>query len=116
MRSPVYAWGDGSSVHLWARVDEKQVRVFDPDPEDYPGFAGGIEIDQSVFDALVLFRHAELCRSPKKMRRAVSSALTHAGNFGSYDFLEALGQHPREDFYKQMSAIVAGQESREATS
>jgi len=108
LREPVYAWGDGYSVHLWARRDSV-VEAFDPNPRrcdpeesDYPGFTGGLAMPQAVFDALVLYRHAELAQDPKQMRRAVKAAKKYAGNVGSYAFLESIGRDPRSDFRKRM--------------
>lgn len=115
MRTPVYAWGDGVMVHLWAResVDPRQAHAFDPE-DSYPDFTGGIAIKEEVFDALVLFRMAELVSNPKELKRAVRRAVKEAGNFGSFSFQELLGGDPAGDFAKRMQAIKAELDKKKA--
>ena len=113
MRDPVYCWGDGERVHLWARRDT-EAKAFHPikgtpDPAeedcDYPGFTGGLSMPQGVFDVLALYRAAELMQNPKAFRKAVKAAKKASGNFGSWAFLESLGEDPAGEFRKRMEAI-----------
>lgn len=69
MRFPVYAWGDGEQIHLWARAENDDgVTAFDPvhggmveSTESqreatwaYPDFAGGIAMPMDVWGELVV--------------------------------------------------------------
>ena len=111
MRSPVYAWGDGRRVHLWARADEADAHAFDPGPVDdpnYPGFTGGIVMREDVYDALVMMRYAELCGDDKAFRRAVRRARKERGNLGSWDLLEALGEDPAAAFRAKLKRATEG--------
>lgn len=82
MRFPVYAWGDGERIHLWARAENDDgVTAFDPvhggmveSTESqreatwaYPDFAGGIAMPMDVWDELVVMRYAELERQPARL-------------------------------------------------
>jgi hypothetical protein len=96
MRWPIYAWGDGRSVHLWAREGEPTVGVMDPTM--YEGFAGGIHMPQAEFDALVLLRMAQIIHDEKELRRAMKRAKKHRGNFGTDALWEALGEDPKAEF------------------
>ena len=104
MRSPIYCWGDGRRVHVWARA-ETSARVMDP--THYEGFLGGVSMKESTFDALCLYRAAELMNEPKALRRAVKKAKKLSGNFGSFAFLEALGEDPEAEFAARMAAVTA---------
>lgn len=102
MRSPLYVWGSGDPlgrrhhgdwIHIWVRQDhEADARMLDNgdgsiEDRDYPDFTGGISIRQDLFDALVLYRYAELQESPCEMRRARNAAkLDGPGNCGASTF------------------------------
>jgi hypothetical protein len=109
MRSPIYAWGDGRSVHLWVREDTEGFGVMDP--EHYLGFAGGIHMREAEFDALVLLRMAQLIRDTKAMRKALKRAKKHRGNFGTWDLMEMLGEDPEGEFRRRMAKIKAERDS-----
>lgn len=99
MRTPIYVWGTDAphertrgNVHIWVRKGEEVGAQFDP--EDYPDFTEGVAIEQRVFDALVLYRMAELENSPTEMARAKRMAKKLAGNFGSFVYLRSIGVDP----------------------
>lgn len=104
LRHPIYVWGDGKRWHLWVREDGSG-RMMNPDW--YEGFDGGISMPEAVFDAIVLYRAAQLIEDTKDMRRAVKKAKKLAGNFGSFRFLELLGEDPEAEFARRIDEAKA---------
>ncbi len=110
MRHPVYAWDDGVFIHLWARNDQKDAQAFHQDHDGYPDFDGGIAMKLDVFDVLVLFRYAELVGDRKRLKKVVKLARKEGGNFGSFDFLEVLGEDPMGEFKRRMDEVTANRD------
>ena len=105
MRWPVYVWGDGRSVFLWARSgDDAEAAGVRPIAEWCldEGWAGGLSMPQWLFDELALARVAEMVEEGTTLRRAIrglkSKRSPVAGNFGGWTILEALGLHPMREF------------------
>ena len=91
MRWPVYVWDSSSHTHLWPRRDADPKECHPDETADVETYSAGISIRSDIFDALVLYRHAELAVQPEEMKKARKAAKRLRGNVGSYAWSDQEG-------------------------
>lgn len=101
-RQPFYCYSNGEHTAILAYHGNEDACTKDATDDD-GAIAGGIYIRQHLFDALCLYRTAELLRDQPAWDAAVETAIKHGGgNFNTYDFLEqALGKQEFDDILEE---------------
>lgn len=90
LRTPVYVWSDGTSTHIWPREQSEAYAEYVKDCD----FPAGVALPNDVFDAICLFRVAEIDAARNRRKYELRALQNHGGNFGSAALYERCGVEP----------------------